>query len=71
VVDESLTSGGSYWEMSKGCPPFSHLNLTGGSIGFGPPAAVGAAVACPHRTVINFQVRMEPATEVSAGLGLG
>ena len=56
MVDESLTSGGSYWEQSVGCPPFSHLNLTGGSIGFGPPAAVGAAVACPDRTVINFQV---------------
>ena len=59
VVDESLTSGGSYWEMSVGCAPFSHFNLTGGSIGFGPPAAVGAAVACPDRTVINFQVRVE------------
>jgi len=29
--------------------------LTGGSIGMGPPCATGAAIACPDRTVINFQ----------------
>ncbi|GAB4823280.1 hypothetical protein N2152v2_010326 [Parachlorella kessleri] len=55
LVDESLTSGNGYWEASKGCPPFSHLTLTGGAIGCGPPLALGAAIACPDRTVINFQ----------------
>ena len=40
IVDESLTSGGTYWDQSVGCPRFSHLTLTGGAIGFGPPAAV-------------------------------
>lgn len=55
IVDESLTSGGTYWDQSAGCPRFSHLTLTGGAIGFGPPAAVGAAVACPTRRVINIQ----------------
>ncbi|GIL62820.1 hypothetical protein Vafri_16971 [Volvox africanus] len=45
IVDESLTSGSSYWEVSKGCPPFVHLTLTGGAIGSGPPMALGAAVA--------------------------
>ncbi|KXZ51227.1 hypothetical protein GPECTOR_13g714 [Gonium pectorale] len=45
VVDESLTSGSSYWEASQGCPPFVHLTLTGGAIGSGPPMALGAAVA--------------------------
>ena len=55
LVDESLTSGGSYWDQSAGCPEFSHLTLTGGAIGFGPPASVGAAVACPDRWVINLQ----------------
>jgi acetolactate synthase-1/2/3 large subunit len=55
VVDESLTSGGAYWEASKGCPPFSHLALTGGAIGCGPPLAVGAAIACPDRAVVNLQ----------------
>ena len=55
VVDESLTSGGSYWDLSLNCAPFSHLTLTGGSIGIGPPLAVGCAVACPGRRVIDFQ----------------
>jgi len=55
VVDESLTSGTAYWEASEASPPFSHLALTGGAIGVGPPLAVGAAVACPARRVINLQ----------------
>jgi acetolactate synthase-1/2/3 large subunit len=55
VVDEVLTSGAWYWEASSGCPPFSHLTLTGGAIGCGPPLAVGAAVACPDRVIINLQ----------------
>lgn len=55
VVDESLTSGASYWDASAGCPQFSHLTLTGGAIGAGIPMAVGAAVACPARVVINLQ----------------
>lgn len=55
VVDESITSGGQYWELSKGCPPFTHLTLTGGAIGCGPAMSVGAAIACPDRLVINLQ----------------
>lgn len=55
IVDESLTSGNAYWEASRGCPPFSHLSLTGGAIGCGPPLAVGAAVASPQRVIINIQ----------------
>lgn len=31
--------------MPQGCPPFTHLTLTGGAIGSGPPMALGAAVA--------------------------
>lgn len=42
---------------TQGCPVFSHLTLTGGAIGSGPPMAVGAAIACPHRWVINLQVQ--------------
>lgn len=119
IVDESLTSGGSYFALSRGCPQFSHLTLTGtellplplqwlllqrcwecllmrpcylwqclnasachlcpplptsahpcpcrpplcagGAIGAGIPLAVGAAVACPDRVVINLQVRMASA----------
>lgn len=55
VVDESITSGGQYWELSKGCPSFTHLTLTGGAIGCGPAMSVGAAIACPDRVVINIQ----------------
>ncbi len=29
IVDESLTSGNSYWQASSGCPPFAHLTITG------------------------------------------
>lgn len=55
VVDESLTSGGDYWALSAAAPPFSHLALTGGAIGVGPPLAAGCAAACPRRPVINLQ----------------
>jgi len=55
MVDESLTSGNAYWNLSQGCPQFSHLSLTGGAIGCGPPLSVGAALACPERQVINLQ----------------
>ena len=35
--------------------PHDWLMLTGGSIGYGMPAATGAAIACPDRRVINLQ----------------
>lgn len=41
--------------IPQGCPPFSHLTITGGSIGCGPPMALGAALARPGSRVINFQ----------------
>ena len=64
VVDESLTCGGMYYQQSQDCPPFTHMTLTGGSIGIGPPLSLGAAVALREqasrggpstRVVINFQ----------------
>ena len=55
VVDESTTAGLQYFSASGGSRPFSHLSLTGGSLGYGLPAAVGAAIACPDRPVIAFQ----------------
>lgn len=55
LVDEALTSGGPYFDLSRGCPRFSHLCLTGGAIGSGPCLALGAALACPDRVVINLQ----------------
>src|SRR5207237_2862030 len=55
VVDESATTGLAYFPVASSAPRFSLLTLTGGSIGMGPPCAAGAAIACPDRTVINFQ----------------
>ena len=54
VVDESLTSGSAYWDASAGCEQFTHMTLTGGSIGFANAAGVGVAIAAPHRRVINM-----------------
>ena len=55
VVLESVTSGFQYGQQSAQAPPHTTLRITGGSIGFGLPCAVGAAVACPDRKVIAFQ----------------
>jgi acetolactate synthase-1/2/3 large subunit len=55
IVDESLTSGFSYYALAASVKPHTLLYLTGGAIGQGIPSATGAAIACPERPVINFQ----------------
>jgi acetolactate synthase-1/2/3 large subunit len=55
IVDEGLTTSGRYYAMVAGLPPHTILPLTGGAIGYGMPCALGAALACPERPVINFQ----------------
>jgi len=55
IVNESITSGADYLPLGPGLPPHTLLMLTGGAIGYGMPCAVGAAIACPQRPVINFQ----------------
>ena len=55
IVDEAITNGRIYYSLTAGTPPCSLLTITGGSLGQGPPCAVGAAVACPERPVINLQ----------------
>lgn len=55
VVDESITSGGGYAAAARNASAHDVLALTGGAIGYGLPAAVGAAVACPDRRVIALQ----------------
>jgi len=55
VIDEAATSGLAYYALSAGAPAHDYLALTGGAIGQGLPAAVGAALACPDRKVIAFQ----------------
>jgi acetolactate synthase-1/2/3 large subunit len=55
VVEEALTGARSMARGTAGAPRHDWLTLTGGAIGQGIPAAVGAAVACPDRKVINLQ----------------
>jgi acetolactate synthase-1/2/3 large subunit len=55
VSDEGNTAGLFVPFLTNGAPQHSWLCLTGGSIGQGMPVAVGAAVACPDRKVINLQ----------------
>ena len=52
VVDESATAGFLIYPLSETAEPHDWLSLTGGSIGYGLPTSVGAAVACPDRKVI-------------------
>jgi len=54
VVDESLTSGGTYFDASMKCGQFTHMTLTGGSIGFANAVGIGAAIAAPDRRIINM-----------------
>jgi acetolactate synthase-1/2/3 large subunit len=56
IPDHSIISvdsggGGAAYPVLQNAVRHSWLNLTGGSIGQGGPAAVGAAVACPDRPV--------------------
>lgn len=55
IVDEAATAGLATFPMTAGMAPHDWLMLTGGSIGFGLPAGVGAAIACPKRKVICLQ----------------
>ena len=52
VVDESVTTGREFFPETAGAPPHDWINNRGGSIGYGMPVAIGAAVACPDRKVI-------------------
>lgn len=55
IVDESLTSGRHTGALTAHAAPHDLLQITGGSIGIGPPLALGAAVASPGRKVVNLQ----------------
>ena len=52
VVDESNTSGFLLPLTTAGAPAHDWLTLTGGSIGFALPVAIGAAMAQPSRPVL-------------------
>lgn len=52
VVDEAATSGGPSAKWTAGAEPHDWISLTGGSIGFGLPTAIGASVARPNERVV-------------------
>jgi len=54
VVDESVTTGRESIAITAGAAPHDWLQNMGGSIGYGLPVAIGAAVACPDRRVISL-----------------
>ena len=55
VVDEAITAGFVLFPATATARPHDWLNLTGGSIGWGLPASVGAAIACPDRKVVCLE----------------
>ena len=55
IIDEGITSAIPYYPLTAGSPPHSVLTIAGGSIGYGMPCAVGAAIASPDRPIINIQ----------------
>eukprot|EP01105_Mastigella_eilhardi_P002483 TRINITY_DN1309_c0_g1_i1.p1 TRINITY_DN1309_c0_g1~~TRINITY_DN1309_c0_g1_i1.p1 ORF type:complete len:557 (+),score=121.00 TRINITY_DN1309_c0_g1_i1:112-1782(+) len=55
VVDEAVTFGRTLFHDTHTAPPHDWIQVTGGAIGFGPPAAVGAAVGAPGRRVLALQ----------------
>ncbi len=52
LVDESVSTGRQSFAITAGAAPHDTLQNMGGSIGFGTPVAVGAAIACPDRPVL-------------------
>ncbi len=52
VVDEAITTGRQLLLSTPSAQPHDWLEITGGSIGYGLPCAVGAAIACPDRKVV-------------------
>lgn len=52
IVDESVTTGRAFAPATRGAAPHTWINNCGGSIGYGLPVAVGAAIACPDRKVM-------------------
>jgi acetolactate synthase I/II/III large subunit len=55
IVDEGITASAHLAPALRRAPGHDVLTITGGSIGFGLPNAVGAAVACPDRKVVVLE----------------
>jgi acetolactate synthase-1/2/3 large subunit len=52
IVDEAATNGFVPYGVTANAAAHDYLGLTGGSIGWGLPVAVGAAVACPDKKIV-------------------
>jgi acetolactate synthase-1/2/3 large subunit len=52
IVDESVTTGRGFFKATEGAPRHIWLNNCGGSIGYGMPVAIGAAIAAPQRKIM-------------------
>lgn len=55
IVDESISAGRNFFPLSQGAEPHDYLQLPAGALGNGIPVALGAALACPDRPVINLE----------------
>jgi acetolactate synthase I/II/III large subunit len=55
VVDEAISTGRAFDQTTRDAAPHDWLTNMGGSIGFGLPVAVGAAIAAPDRRVIALE----------------
>jgi acetolactate synthase-1/2/3 large subunit len=55
VMNEAATAGRPVPGFTAASAPHDWLDLMGGAIGQGMPAATGAAVACPDRKVVSLQ----------------
>lgn len=52
IVDESNTCALAFLPYMWEAAPHDYMTSAGGSLGFGLPVALGAAIACPNRKVI-------------------
>ena len=52
VIDETITTGREAMALTAGARPHDMIQNMGGSIGYSPPVATGAAIAVPDRKVI-------------------
>jgi acetolactate synthase-1/2/3 large subunit len=55
VVDEAVTSGRTFGNRFAAAAPHDWLTVMGGAIGFGLPAALGAALGAPGRPVLALE----------------
>ena len=54
MVCEGITSSLPLYDALRDAPPHDLLTCKGGAIGFGTPAATGAALAAPQRRVVSY-----------------